>query len=77
MLIFVVLCKLSTGTEVKRALTSYDVITSPGSSLLFWICLIKCVFLMWLRDWPTKGLVMKASSLATPYVMVPLLYTMG
>ena len=28
----------STGSEVSRALTSNDVITSPGSSFLFWIC---------------------------------------
>ena len=36
----------STGTEVNRALTSKDVITSPGSNLLEWICWTKCwVFL--------------------------------
>ena len=32
----------STGTEVKRALTSYDVIISPGSSFTFCMCLTKC-----------------------------------
>ena len=32
----------STKTEVKRVLTSYDVITSPGSSFTFWICCTKC-----------------------------------
>ena len=49
----------STGTEVKRALTSKNVITSPGSSLLLWICWIKCcVFLRWWEDWPTRGLMM-------------------
>ena len=36
----------STGTEMKRALTQKDVVTSPGSSLLLWICWTRCcVFL--------------------------------
>ena len=36
----------STGTEVKRVLTWNDVITSPDSNLLEWICWTKCcVFL--------------------------------
>ena len=29
------------GTEVKRALTSYDVITSPGSSITSIMCCMK------------------------------------
>ena len=38
----------SRGIEVKRVLTSYDVITSPGSSYTFWMCCTKCwVFLRW------------------------------
>ena len=32
----------STGTEVKRALKSYDAMTSPGSSLAFCMCCTKC-----------------------------------
>ena len=31
----------STGIEVKRALTSYNVITSPGSSFTSWMCCMK------------------------------------
>ena len=57
----------ATGTEVKRALTSKEVMTSPGSSILpcsYWITC--CVFLSRWGDWPTKGLMMWASSLATP-----------
>ena len=43
----------SAGTEVKRALTSNDVITSPGYNLLEWICWTKCcVFFRWWGDWP-------------------------
>ena len=39
---------------------------------------MKCwVFLRWCGDWPTRGLMMYESSLATPYVMDPLLETMG
>ena len=68
----------SIGTEVKRALTSEEVITSPGSSLAFWICWTKCsAFMRWWGDWPTEGLMMYASSFVTPYVMEPLLDTMG
>ena len=68
----------STGIEVKRALTSKDVITSPGSELLEWICWTKCcVFLRWWGDWTTRNLMMYASSFATPYVTEPLLNTMG
>ena len=68
----------STGTEVKRALTSKDVITSPGLNLLERICWTKyCVFLRWWGDWPTRDLMMYASSFATPFVMETLLDTMG
>ena len=35
MKVYAALCEWSTDTEVNRALTSYDVITSPASSLLF------------------------------------------
>ena len=35
----------STGMEVKKALTSYDVITSPGSSLAFCMCWTNVVYL--------------------------------
>ena len=38
----------ATGTDVKRALTSKEVMTSPGSSLLPCNCWIKCcVFFRW------------------------------
>ena len=57
-------------TEVKRTFTSKEVMTSPGSSLLpcnYWM---KCwVFLRWCGDWPTSGLMMWDSSLATLKVM--------
>ena len=67
-----------TGTDVNRAFTSKEVMTSPGSNLLPSSCWIKCwVFLRWCGDWPTRGLMMCASSLATPYVMDPLLETMA
>ena len=36
-----------------------------------------CVFLRWCGDCPTRGLMMWASSLATPYVMDPLLENNG
>ena len=66
----------STGTERNRALTSKDVITSPGSNLLECISWTKCwVFLKWWGDWPTSGLMMYANSFATPYVMETLLDT--
>ena len=67
-----------TGTDVKRALTSYEVMIFPASNFLPWSCCMKCwVFLRWCGDWPTRGLMMCESSLATPYVMDPLLDTMG
>ena len=67
-----------TGTEVKSALTSKDVMTSPGCSFLSCICWMKCwVFLRWCGDLPTRGLMICESSLATPYVIDPLLETMG
>ena len=31
-----------TGTDVKRAFTSKEVMTSPGSNLLPWSCWMKC-----------------------------------
>ena len=56
-----------TGTDVKMAFTSKEVMTSPGSNLLPWSCCIKYwVFLRWCGDWPTRGLMMCHSSLATP-----------
>ena len=49
----------ATGTDVKRALTSKEVMTFPGSSLFPCNCWIKCwVFLRWCGDWPTRGLMM-------------------
>ena len=61
-----------TGTDVNRAYTSKEVMTSPGSNLLPWSCWIKCwVFLRWCGDWPTRGLMMCDSSLATPHVLDP------
>ena len=48
-----------TGTEVKRALTSYEVMICPVSNLLPCSCCMKCwVFLRWWGDWPTRGLMM-------------------
>ena len=48
-----------TGTDVKRALTSKEVMTSPGSSLLPCNSWMKCwVLLRWWGDWPTRGLMM-------------------
>ena len=68
----------STGTEVKRALTSFEIISSPGSSLAFCMCWTECcVFLRCGGDWPTKGLMMYASSFANPYVMEHLLDIIG
>ena len=67
-----------TGTEVNKAFTSKEVMTSPDSNFLPWSCWMKCcVFLRWCGDWPTRGLMMCAISLATPYVMDPLLETMS
>ena len=64
--------------EVNRALTSKDVMTSPGCSFLSCSCWMKCwVFLRWCGDWPTSGLMICESSFATPYVIDPLLDTMG
>ena len=41
----------STGTEAAMDLTSYDVITSPGSSFTFCMCCMKCwLFLRWCGD---------------------------
>ena len=52
--------------------------TLHGSSLTSLIWCTKCwVFLRWCGDWPTKGCMMLANSLATQYVMDPLLDTMG
>ena len=43
--------KGSSGTEVKRALTSYNIITSPGSSFTVWkFCTKYWVFLRWCGD---------------------------
>ena len=68
----------SMGIGVKKALVSNNVIMSPSSSFTFWMCSTKCwMFLRWCGDWPTKGRMMLASSLVTPYVMDPLLDTMG
>ena len=36
-----------------------------------------CMFLRWCGDWPTRDFMTCESSLATPYVMDPLLDTMG
>ena len=42
----------STGTDVKRALTLYDVVSSHCSSFTFCICCTKCwVFSRWCGDW--------------------------
>ena len=48
---FTHLMERSTGMEVNRALTSYDVITSPSSSFTFCMCYTKCwVCLRWCGD---------------------------
>ena len=45
----------STGTDVKRALTSNDVMVSPGCNLTCFMCSTKCCVFRWCEDWPTKG----------------------
>ena len=72
----------STCTEMNRALTSYDVITSPGSSLFILDLLDKmlCNFEV-VGDWPTKGLMMYYFLVSIPtwgsfntanYILLPL-----
>ena len=45
-----------TDTNVKSAVTSYDVRHSPGPSVMFFICSVKsCVFCIWSWDLPISG----------------------
>ena len=68
----------STGTEVKAALISYEVMHAPSSHLMFLTCHTKSlVFLMWGREWSTGGLRILAISFVTPYVTGPQLDTVG
>ena len=56
----------SMGTDVKSAETSYEVIHSVACNLIPLICCTKSpVFLIWCGDFPTKGLRILESSLAT------------
>ena len=68
----------STGTDVKRVFTSYDVIHSPCPSMMYLIWSTKFwMFLMWCGECPSTGLMMLTSSLAIPYMTALLLDTMG
>ena len=56
----------SIGTDVKSAETSYEVIHSVGLSVIPLTCCTKSpVFLIWCGDFPTNGLRILESSLAT------------
>ena len=56
----------SIGTDVKSAETSYEVIHSVGCNMIpLTYCTKSPVFLMWCGDFPTKGLRILESSLAT------------
>ena len=44
-----------TGTEVNKAFTSKEMMTSPGSNFLPWSCCMKCVFLRWCGGLAYKG----------------------
>ena len=39
---FTICMEKSSGTDVKKALTSYEPMTSPGSTLAFCMCCTKC-----------------------------------
>ena len=57
----------STGTDVKRAFTSNDVMVSPGSSLTYLMCSTKCcVFLDGVVIVLPGGQMIPANILATP-----------
>ena len=56
----------TTGNDVKRAVTSYDVMHSPGPRVMSLICFTKCyVFCMWCCDLPTRSLRIPAMTLGT------------
>ena len=68
----------SIGIDVKSAETSYEVILSPGCSIISLTCCTKSpVFLMWCGDFPTKGLRILDNSLGTSYFIEPLLENIG
>ena len=72
-----VLMEGSTRTEVKRILHHKMSWPLPGSSFTSLMCCAKWwVYFRWCGDWPTRGWMMLANSLATPYVMDPLLVIM-
>ena len=66
------------GTDVKSAVTSYEMIHSPCCSLMPLRCSIKSLMLWtWCVVIPTSGFRILANSLAVLYVTVPVLETMG
>ena len=67
-----------TGTDVNKVVTSYDVMHSPSSNLVFLISSANSfVLFTWQLEVPTSGFMILAISLATPYVTEPILETMG
>ena len=67
-----------TGMDVKRAATSYEMMHSPSSSLIFLMSSANSLELfIWWMVFPIRGFKILASSLATPYVTEPWLDTMG
>ena len=68
----------STGTEVNKAVTSYDLRHSPGINITLLTCSTKSwVLWMWWRDLSTSDLSILVSTLATQYVTDPWLDTIG
>ena len=66
------------GTNVKSALTSYDMMYSSCQSLVPVMCCLKSpVLRTWCGDFPTRIFRILANSFAVPWVTVPLLETMG
>ena len=77
-LLLLMLIAGSMGTDVNSAEISYEVIHSLVWRVIPFICSTKSpVFLMWWGELPTKGHRILANSLATSYLMEPLLDTMG
>ena len=66
----------SIGTDVKSAVTSYDVRHSPSWRVIFLALFTKSLILCtWWGDLPTSGLSTLLRTLATPQVTEPLLET--
>ena len=67
----------SAGTEVNKAVTSYELRHSPGSNVTFFCSAKSRVLWMWCGDLPTRGLSILVSTLAIPYMIDPLLDMIG